>query len=476
MKQRLIFIDVIRAYAICMMLQGHFITALLGEPYWDESNIYFHTWHYFTGITAPVFLTISGFIFTYLLIREGERTDIGLKNPRVKKGVRRGLMLIGVACLLRKSIYFVDILHCIGLALIIMVGIYLLAGKHVRHLLPTMLISTTLILFTFNETYNQYEYSWLPQIVANYFTPKYGTLFTIFPWLGFVTLGGFMGSLFYYYRNAKYLYPTFITLLISFGLIFHFQFSSFHFLYNLTGWEHFEQLARKGFLFLRMGDTLLTFSVFVILREVLTAPFLQRIGQNTLSIYIIHSIALYHFIPHLSLDYYFHKSLEPVEAIIGAILFVIGITTASFYYHKIHKYIKEKYLSNSSDQKVLYKSFGLLFVGLFAFLMSNATYVLIGEAQFFSVPTTLDEIYSKIILYYLLPVCFAASVLLFFKRHWLFWLPYIILSAYLLTVSLFSLQNKWLPIILLLSVSIGYSILAFALMYYKNKSSKNSVN
>ena len=41
MKQRLIFIDVIRAYAICMMLQGHFITALLGEPYWDESNITF---------------------------------------------------------------------------------------------------------------------------------------------------------------------------------------------------------------------------------------------------------------------------------------------------------------------------------------------------------------------------------------------------------------------------------------------------
>ena len=62
MKQRLIFIDVIRAYAICMMLQGHFITALLGEPYWDESNIYFHTWHYFTGITAPVFLTIFGFV------------------------------------------------------------------------------------------------------------------------------------------------------------------------------------------------------------------------------------------------------------------------------------------------------------------------------------------------------------------------------------------------------------------------------
>jgi len=160
MKQRLIFIDVIRAYAICMMLQGHFITALLAEQYCDENNPYYHIWHYFTGITAPVFLTISGFIFTYLLIREGERSGVGLKNPRVKKGAKRGLMLIAVACILRKSIYFVDILHCIGLALIIMVGLYLLARNHVRHFLPTMLISITLLLFTFNETYNQYEYSW----------------------------------------------------------------------------------------------------------------------------------------------------------------------------------------------------------------------------------------------------------------------------------------------------------------------------
>ena len=351
MKQRLIFIDVIRAYAICMMLQGHFITALLAEPYCDESNPYYHIWHYFTGITAPVFLTISGFIFTYLLIREGERSGVGLKNPRVKKGAKRGLMLIAVACILRKSIYFVDILHCIGLALIIMVGLYLLARNHVRHFLPTMLIGITLLLFTFNETYNQYEYSWLPQVVANYFTPKYGTFFTIFPWLGFVTLGGFMGSLFYYYRNTKHLYTVYTLLLIGIGAIFHFQYHTFHFLYNITGWGHFESLARNGFLFLRMGDTLWTFAVFVILRNVLTAQFLQRIGQNTLSIYIIHSIALYHFIPYFNLDYYLHKSLNPTQAVIGAIAFVIGILILSFYYHKVSKYIKEKYLNKKTIEK-----------------------------------------------------------------------------------------------------------------------------
>ena len=48
MKQRLIFIDVIRAYAICMMLQGHFITALLAEQYCDESNPYWIYFYLFT--------------------------------------------------------------------------------------------------------------------------------------------------------------------------------------------------------------------------------------------------------------------------------------------------------------------------------------------------------------------------------------------------------------------------------------------
>ena len=351
MKQRLIFIDVIRAYAICMMLQGHFITALLAEKYCNENNPFYRIWHYFTGITAPVFLTISGFIFTYLLIREGERSGVGFKNPRVLKGVKRGLMLIVVACILRRDIYFVDILHCIGLALIMMVIIYLSVWKYVKQLLPILLILITLILFFFNETYNKYEYSWLPKVIATYFTPVYGTFFTIFPWLGFVTLGGFMGSLFYYFRESKYLYIVFYELILIFGAIFHYQYDLFHLLFETTGIEHFEKLARNGFLFLRMGDTLLTFAVFLILKDILTAHFLQRIGQNTLSIYIIHSLALYHCIPHLNLDFYFHESLNPTQAVIGAISFVIGILIISFYYHKVSKYIKEKYFKKQAIEK-----------------------------------------------------------------------------------------------------------------------------
>ena len=67
---RLVFIDVIRAFAICMMLEGHFIDGLLAPEYRDENNLLFATWLYIRGMTAPVFFTVSGFIFTYLLIKE----------------------------------------------------------------------------------------------------------------------------------------------------------------------------------------------------------------------------------------------------------------------------------------------------------------------------------------------------------------------------------------------------------------------
>ena len=345
MKQRLLFIDVIRAYAICMMLQGHFITALLADPYWDESNIFFRIWHYFTGITAPVFLTISGFIFTYLLIREGDRSHRGWKNPRVVKGIRRGFYLILVACLLRKSIHYVEILHCIGLSLILMVGIYIISTNKfikLKYILPPLLIALTITIFLFETTYNTLSLPFLPRIIANYFTPIYGTFFSILPWFGYVCLGGFMGSLFYFFKGAKYLYPTFITLLIVFGYIFHHQFTTFNFLYNLTSIELFNRVARSGFLFLRMGDALWVFAFFVILRNVITMPLIQRIGVNTLSIYVIHYIMLYSFIPKFNLSYYFHRSLTPTQAIIGAILFVSVVVFLSIIYNRVKDNIKEK--------------------------------------------------------------------------------------------------------------------------------------
>ena len=145
MKQttsRLIFIDIIRAFAICMMLEGHFIDGLLAPEYRDENNLFYATWHYIRGMTAPVFFTVSGFIFTYLLIKEQNPAKMGWNHVRVQKGVRRGINLIIIAYLLRANILNlftpdytdmnvrrVDVLHCIGLSLLFLIAFYLLTYR-----------------------------------------------------------------------------------------------------------------------------------------------------------------------------------------------------------------------------------------------------------------------------------------------------------------------------------------------------------
>ena len=132
-SERLYFIDIVRAFAILMMLQGHFIDTLLSIEYRDVSSTAFQIWSYFRGITAPTFFTISGLIFTYLLLKAKEK---GNEKLRIKKGIIRGFFLIGVGYLLRAPIfkwlsgkfttYFlaVDVLQCIGLSLILHMHFY----------------------------------------------------------------------------------------------------------------------------------------------------------------------------------------------------------------------------------------------------------------------------------------------------------------------------------------------------------------
>ena len=86
-SKRLYFIDAMRAWAILMMLQGHFVDGLLDPVFKDATNTAYTTWRYFRGITAPVFFTVSGFIFTYLLLRAPRQ---GSDNPRIRKGLKRG--------------------------------------------------------------------------------------------------------------------------------------------------------------------------------------------------------------------------------------------------------------------------------------------------------------------------------------------------------------------------------------------------
>ncbi|MBC9797512.1 heparan-alpha-glucosaminide N-acetyltransferase domain-containing protein [Sinomicrobium weinanense] len=334
---RLYFIDAMRAWAILMMLQGHFIDGLLDPAFRDTSNMMFSIWKYNRGITAPVFFTVAGFIFMYLLIRQKELT--GWANPRVVKGLKRGLMLIGLGYILRldfrgfllkgelyDNFHMVDVLHCIGLSILFLVGIYLLSYRK-KYVMPLLLAGATIVLFALAPFYSSWDYSFMPKILANYFTKANGSVFTIFPWFGYASFGAFMSVLFTIYKDKKNLYPIAIGLCLSAGILLMALFT-------------FEPVRNE--LFSRLGTVLLFFAVFMLIRSILTSRTLITIGQNTLSIYVIHYIILYASFFGIGLYQPFHHSLSPYIAIPGAILFMIIVTWLSFLYNRASPSIKEK--------------------------------------------------------------------------------------------------------------------------------------
>lgn len=353
-----------------MMLQGHFIDGLLDNAFRDNSNMLFNTWKYFRGITAPVFFTVSGFIFTFLLIRSPQT---GWNNPRVKKGIKRGLELLVIAYLLRMNIfglfkgevydsfYLVDVLHCIGLSLLFIIGFYILTFAKQKWIFPTILVSTTLLLFVFEPFYKASSFEFLPQVFANYLTKANGSVFTIIPWLGYATIGSFMSVLFSKYQESKNLYKYIVPTYIAIGLVLIFLSSDFFIsIFEVTGIQLFQDIFNNNYLFIRLGDVLIVFSIFILLRKFLMNVTWLRIGQSTLSIYIIHFILLYGSFTGVGLYRFFHHSLNPFIAVSGAILFMIASTYLALKYEDHKADIKSSVFAFLSSMRIYMEQIAII--------------------------------------------------------------------------------------------------------------------
>lgn len=348
---RLYFLDAVRAFAILMMLQGHFIDTLLNPVWRDSSYLAYNIWSYFRGVTAPTFFTISGLVFLYLLLKA---KDKGTDNKRIKKGLTRGLMLLGIGYLLRISFsnwlsgyfdtYFlvIDVLQCIGLSLIMLIGLYLLTQKHVLVLAIVLFISGFLCFIT-EPLYRTITLENVPELFANYMTKANGSIFTILPWFGYVAYGGCLAILFYKYGQKKnFRLLTILGFFVLGFLLIHTSTYHLHLLSELTNIQLFQRSSDFNYLFTRLGDVFILFGVFYTFENYLKQSIITTIGEKTLSIYVVHFILIYGSFTGVGLKRFWYKSLDPWEAVIGAILFIIvvciivlnlGKTNAFIYKH-----------------------------------------------------------------------------------------------------------------------------------------------
>jgi hypothetical protein len=331
-----------------MMLQGHFIDTLLLPIYRDESNSIFNIWTYFRGITAPTFFTISGLVFAYLLLRSYTKGD---DKPRIKKGLFRGLLLLVIGYSLRINVfswlsghfnfYFlvVDVLQCIGLSLIFLVGLHMLFKKH-SYIFSIVLFTIGCLCFVSEPLYRNLTLEIVPKFLANYMTKTNGSVFTILPWFGYSAFGAFISTVFFrhVHRNKFKLITLIAFFTAGYFLIFHSSWFMLK-LYDITGIELLKRSANYNYLFIRLGNVLILFGVFYSMERFLKHSIISRIGEKTLSIYVIHFILLYGSFTGYGLKRFLNKSLTPREAIIGAIIFMIMVCFISFHYAKTNAFV-----------------------------------------------------------------------------------------------------------------------------------------
>jgi len=318
-----------------MMLQGHFTDTLLADSFRDYNNPVFSYWSFFRGMTAPIFFFSAGLIFTFLLLKDGR--PLG-DNERVKKGIRRAFMLIGLAYLLRfnfnalfyfdyfkmehfQSMFAVDVLHCMGLALLALIGVFALHKASLVPL-PRLLLFAGLMIFFISPDVEAADWSWLPLPIAAFFMKNF-SVFTVIPWIGYSLLGGVLGY-YLHKRPALAFSGWFPAAMIGGGLMLHFYSAKWlKLLHVFTGWDNFLALGNYNYLFIELGHAAIVAAVIMYITPLWKRmpALVTKIGSETLTIYTVHYIILYGSIFGIGLYGFWSHSLTPLQCLVGVVLF-----------------------------------------------------------------------------------------------------------------------------------------------------------
>ncbi len=283
-----------RAFAVFMMIQGHTVSSLLNKDYVSSGFFFYDIWFAFRAFTAPLFIFVAGFIFTFLLYKN---TSSLKANARVQKGIRRGISLIIMGYLLRyptinifnlssvtfeqwKTFFAFDALHLIGTGILLILFFSFLS--ELLKINPLyMFILLFLSLFSLSPLITSIDFSNAKNVFfVSMISSKYNSLFPLFPYLQYVFLGAVLGKIITD-NNEILNRRKFLLLIAVVGIAL--------LLFPLI----FSPVNRQSFF--GVGVVLICFSVFGLIgRNISTLPkVVKSFAENSLWIYITHLVIIY---------------------------------------------------------------------------------------------------------------------------------------------------------------------------------------
>jgi len=356
-KHRIIFIDLMRAFAVLQMVQGHTVDALLAPEFRSLDYPLYAVWNFMRGMTAPIFMFTSGTVFTYLFRLVDEPFE---KNPRVKKGIKRFLLLVFLGYLLRYPTYkvfdfsdvtkqqldlffAVDVLQLIGFGLLfLMISAYisekLKLGDTITFIIMALLFIVPSPFFA--------KIDWLkifPQPIANYFYAANGSLFPLFPWAGYVLSGGILGS--YLARNPLvFKTKKFSIRLVTIGCLL-ILIAAVYVIFELG--KDIHQLSDSytyDTIIFRIGFVLIITGIVSYISQSITSipRIFILIGRNTLLIYVVHLMIIYGSAWNPGLYLIWGNSVPASTTILIALGMITLITLMVYFLNKLR--IKNKQL------------------------------------------------------------------------------------------------------------------------------------
>jgi uncharacterized membrane protein len=211
--QRVAFVDLLRGWAVIVMIQTHVFNATLLPPL--TTTVLYDVIKFIDGLVAPSFLFASG--LAYAITTRRKVNDYLTFGPPLFRQFGRLLLILVIGYVLHiprfnyhhlmtetgkeawERFYQVDVLQCIAVSLLLLQTL-LLVLRSERRLYRTVAGATVFILLA---TPLMWTFNWwnvLPIPIASYLNGLYYSLFPLFPWSAFLFAGTLAG---YYYNEAR---------------------------------------------------------------------------------------------------------------------------------------------------------------------------------------------------------------------------------------------------------------------------------
>jgi len=340
-KNRVIFLDLIRAFAVIMMVQGHTIDVLLHTSHRDLTSPLYSIWWFNRGMTAPIFLFTSGTVFNYLFQL---RSEPFWHNPRVWKGVKRFLLLITIGYLLkyptreffnftyvsdyRWQLFFnVDVLQLIASGILAIMILNYLAELFNQKDTIVFGIAAVLCIIIYPFSNGIYFEDYMPRFLSAYMSSTIrfhqgaiGSNFPLFPWLCYPFCGAILGS-FLAKNPLAFKTAEFSKKLLVWGAGFVFASLIGDVIEILVTGKSNYWTTSPNLILVRIGYVLLLTALFAYLaRKMVTIPkIVILLGRNTLLIYVVHLLILYGSPWFLGVEHFWTRKFDVFTTIFLAL-------------------------------------------------------------------------------------------------------------------------------------------------------------